>query len=115
MTQRVALVTGGTRGIGAAISLALKAAGHRVAANYASNADAANTFAKEHGIHVYAWDVSKLDDCVAGVRQIERDLGATVGILVNNAGVTRDAAFHKLSEADWDTVINVNLRSCFTM
>ena len=87
---RVALVTGGSRGIGAAISKALKAAGHTVAANYAGNDEAANKFKAETGIPVYKWSVADYEACAAGIKQVEADLGP-VDILVNNAGITRDA------------------------
>ena len=87
---RVAVVTGGTRGIGAAIAKALKAAGYTVAANYAGNDEAAQKFKAETGIGVYKWDVSSFDACAAGIKQVEADLGP-VDVLVNNAGITRDA------------------------
>ena len=90
---RVALVTGGTRGIGAAISKALKAAGYTVAASYAGNDAAAEKFKAETGIAVYKWDVSSFDACAEGVKKVETDLGP-VEVLVNNAGITRDTAFH---------------------
>ena len=114
MGKRVAVVTGGTRGIGAAISIGLKNAGYTVAANFAGNTEAAQKFAEETGINVYQWNVSRLDESIEGVNRVERDLGA-VDILVNNAGVTRDGAFHKMTESDWDAVVSINLRSCFTM
>jgi acetoacetyl-CoA reductase len=111
---RVAVVTGGTRGIGAAISKALKAAGCTVAANYGGNDAAAQKFKSETGISVYKWDVSSYDACVAGIKQVESDLGP-VDILVNNAGITRDTAFHKMSPEQWSAVINTNLNSLFNM
>ena len=111
---RVAVVTGGTRGIGAAICKALKAAGCTVAAVYAGNDAAAQKFKSETGISVYKWDVSSYDACVAGIKQIESDLGP-VDILVNNAGITRDTAFHKMSPDQWTAVINTNLNSLFNM
>jgi acetoacetyl-CoA reductase len=111
---RVAVVTGGTRGIGAAISKALKAGGYKVAANYAGNDEAAAAFKAETGIPVYKWDVSNYDACVAGLKQIEADLGP-VEILVNNAGITRDAMFHKMTLQQWNEVINTNLNSLFNM
>ncbi|RJF75783.1 acetoacetyl-CoA reductase [Rhodopseudomonas palustris] len=111
---RVALVTGGTRGIGAAISKALKAAGHGVAATYAGNDSAAARFRDETGIPVYKWDVSSFDACAAGVKQVEADLGP-VDILINNAGITRDTAFHKMTLEQWNAVINTNLGSLFNM
>lgn len=111
---RIAVVTGGTRGIGAAISKALKAAGHKVAANYAGNDAAAQAFKAETGIAVYKWDVSDHAACVAGLKQVEADLGP-VDILVNNAGITRDAMFHKMTLEQWQAVINTNLNSLFNM
>jgi len=111
---RVALVTGGTRGIGAAISKALKAAGYKVAASYAGNDAAAEKFKAETGIPVYKWDVSSFDACVAGVKKVEADLGP-VDVLVNNAGITKDTAFHKMTLEQWNAVINTNLGSLFNM
>ena len=93
---RVALVTGGTRGIGAAISKALKAAGYKVAASYAGNDAAAEKFKAETGINVYKWDVSSFDACAEGVKKVEAEVGP-VDVLVNNAGITKDGAFHKMS------------------
>src|SRR5450432_3490183 len=111
---RVALVTGGTRGIGAAISKALKAAGYKVAASYAGNDAAADKFKAETDIPVYKWDVSSFDACAAGVKQVEADLGP-VDVLINNAGITRDGAFHKMTLEQWTAVINTNLGSLFNM
>ena len=111
---RVALVTGGTRGIGAAISKALKAAGYKVAASYAGNDAAAEKFKAETGINVYKWDVSSFDACAAGVKKVEADLGP-VDVLVNNAGITKDTAFHKMTLEQWSAVINTNLGSLFNM
>src|ERR1043165_8520154 len=111
---RVAVVTGGTRGIGAAISKALKAAGYRVAASYAGNDEAANKFKAETGINVYKWAVSNYDACVAGLKQVEADLGP-VEVLVNNAGITKDAPFHRMTPDQWYAVINTNLNSLFNM
>ncbi|MGJ4858494.1 acetoacetyl-CoA reductase [Labrys sp. La1] len=111
---RVAIVTGGTRGIGAAISRALKAAGHTVAASYAGNDEAAAKFKAETGIATYKWDVGDFDACAAGVAQVEKDLGP-VDILVNNAGITRDGFFHKMSKDQWSAVIRTNLDSLFNM
>src|SRR5438876_10149795 len=110
---RVALVTGGTRGIGEAISKALKAAGYKVAANYAGNDVAAEKFKTETGIAVYKWDVSSFDACAAGVKKVEADLGP-VEVLVNNAGITRDGAFHKMTIEQWTAVINTNRGAMFT-
>jgi acetoacetyl-CoA reductase len=112
--SRVAVVTGGTRGIGAAISKALKAAGCQVAATYHSNDDAAAKFKSETGVHAYKWNVSVYDECVAGLKQIEKDLGP-VDILVNNAGITKDGMFHKMTPDQWYAVINTNLNSLFNM
>src|ERR1041384_5885930 len=111
---RVAVVTGGTRGIGEAISKALKAAGYKVAASYAGNDEAANKFKTETGINVYKWDVSNYDACVAGLKQVEADLGP-VEVLVNNAGITKDAPFHRMTPEQWYAVINTNLNSLFNM
>jgi len=111
---RVAVVTGGTRGIGAAISKALKAAGCTVAANYGGNDEAAQKFKAETGIAVYKWDVSSFEACEAGLKQVEADLGP-VDILVNNAGITRDTMFHRMKPEQWNAVINTNLSSLFNM
>ena len=111
---RVAVVTGGTRGIGEAISKALKAAGYTVAATYHANDEAAAKFKAETGVHVYKWDVSKYDECVAGLATVEKELGP-VDILVNNAGITRDGMFHKMTPENWFAVINTNLNSLFNM
>ncbi|MGF0539534.1 acetoacetyl-CoA reductase [Agrobacterium sp. ES01] len=112
--SRVALVTGGTRGIGAAISIALKEAGHKVAANYAGNDEKAKAFESETGIPVFKWDVSNYASCADGVAAVEAALGP-VDILVNNAGITRDAMFHKMTPDQWLEVINTNLNGVFNM
>ncbi|MCC2612489.1 beta-ketoacyl-ACP reductase [Neorhizobium petrolearium] len=112
--DRVALVSGGTRGIGAAISVALKAAGYRVAANFAGNEEKANAFHDETGIPVFKWDVSDYQACVEGIAEIETALGP-VEILVNNAGITRDGMFHKLTPEQWNEVIGTNLTGLFNM
>jgi acetoacetyl-CoA reductase len=112
--SRTALVTGGTRGIGAAISKALKAAGYKVAANYAGNDEAAGKFKAETGIAVYKWDVSSYDACTAGIAQVEKDQGP-IEVLVNNAGITRDAMFHRMTVEQWNAVVNTNLNSLFNM
>ena len=112
--SRVALVTGGSRGIGAAISIALKAAGYKVAANYAGNDEAAKAFTAETGIPTYKWSVADYDACVAGIKQVEADLGP-VEVLVNNAGITRDAMFHKMTPSLWREVIDTNLNGLFNM
>ena len=112
--SKVALVTGGTRGIGAAICHALKDAGYTVAANYAGNDDAANAFKEETGIPVFKWSVADYDSCVAGIKEVEDALGP-VEVLVNNAGITRDTAFHKMSVDKWNDVIGTNLNGLFNM
>ena len=111
---RVALVTGGTRGIGAAISKTLAAAGYRVAANYAGNDEAAQKFNAETGIPVFKWDVSSYDASAEGVKTVEAALGP-VEVLVNNAGITRDGMFHRMKPEQWMAVINTNLGSLFNM
>ena len=112
--SHVAIVTGGTRGIGAATSVALRDAGYKVAAVYAGNDDRANAFKAETGIAVYKWDVSDFDACAAGCAQVEKDLGP-VDVVVNNAGITRDATLHRMSIDDWKAVVDTNLGSCFNM
>jgi acetoacetyl-CoA reductase len=111
---RVALVTGGTRGIGAAIAKRLKAEGYTVAANYAGNTDAAAAFTAETGIPTYKWSVADYDACVAGIAQVESDLGP-IEVLVNNAGITRDAPFHKMTREQWSEVMDTNLSGAFNM
>jgi acetoacetyl-CoA reductase len=111
---RVAVVTGGTRGIGEAISKALKSAGYKVAANYGGNDEAAQKFKAATGIPVYKWDVSSYESCAAGVKAVEAEVGA-IEVLVNNAGVTRDTMFHRMTPEQWATVINTNLNSLFNM
>ncbi|MBT1157715.1 beta-ketoacyl-ACP reductase [Aminobacter anthyllidis] len=112
--SKVALVTGGSRGIGAAISIALKNAGYKVAANYAGNDEAAQKFKAETGIPVYRWSVADYDACEAGIKQVEADLGP-VSVLVNNAGITRDSMFHKMTREQWKEVIDTNLNGAFNM
>ncbi len=111
---RVALVTGGTRGIGAAVSKALDAAGSKVAASYAGNDEAAQKFKAETGIPVFKWSVADYDACAAGIKQVEAELGP-VDVLVNNAGITRDAMFHRMTKEQWDEVISTNLNGVFNM
>ena len=111
---RVALVTGGSRGIGAAISIALKDAGYSVAASYAGNDEAAAKFTNETGIKTYKWNVADYDSCVEGISKVEAELGP-VDILVNNAGITRDAPFHKMTRQQWSDVIDTNLSGVFNM
>ncbi len=112
--SRVAVVSGGTRGIGAAIAKALQAEGYKVAANYAGNDAAAAVFNRETGIAVFKWDVSDFDACKAGIRQVESEHGP-VDILINNAGITRDCLLHKMTLEQWQAVINTNLNSLFNM
>ncbi|PBB37186.1 beta-ketoacyl-ACP reductase [Mesorhizobium sp. WSM3868] len=112
--SKVAIVTGGSRGIGAAISVALKNAGYSVAANYAGNDEAAQKFNAETGIPVYKWSVADYDACAAGIAQVEADLGP-VSVLVNNAGITRDTMFHKMTREQWKEVIDTNLSGVFNM
>lgn len=111
---RTAIVTGGTRGIGAAISAALKEAGHAVAATYLGNDEAACAFTQCTGIPVYRWSVADYDACVDGVARVEADLGP-VSVLVNNAGIARDAMFHKMTPGQWREVIDTNLNGVFNM
>jgi len=111
---RIAVVTGGTRGIGRAISIALKNKGCRVAANYGGNDAAARQFQAETGIPVYRWDVGDFAACQTGVDQVARDLGP-IDILVNNAGITRDGMLHRMSKENWDAVMRTNLDSVFNM
>ncbi len=111
---RVAVVTGGTRGIGAAIAKALKAAGCKVAANYAGNDEAAQKFKSATGIPVFKWDVSSYEACAAGLAQVAAELGP-IEVLVNNAGITRDAMFHRMKPEQWSAVVNTNLNSLFNM
>ncbi|HEX2654859.1 MAG TPA: beta-ketoacyl-ACP reductase [Xanthobacteraceae bacterium] len=111
---RVAMVTGGTRGIGAAIAKALKGAGHKVAVNYGGNDEAAQKFKLETGIPAFKWDVGSYEACVAGLKQVEAEVGP-IDILVNNAGITRDGMFHKMTPEQWIAVVNTNLNSLFNM
>jgi acetoacetyl-CoA reductase len=111
---RVAVVTGGTRGIGEAISVALRDAGVTVAANYAGNEEKARQFTERTGIKAYKWDVSDFDACIEGCRRIEEELGP-IDILVNNAGITRDGTMKRMTRQAWDDVIDVNLGGCFNM
>ncbi|HEY1605417.1 MAG TPA: acetoacetyl-CoA reductase [Allosphingosinicella sp.] len=111
---RVAVVTGGTRGIGEAISVALRDAGAIVAANYAGNEEKARAFTERTGIKAYQWDVSDFDACILGCRRVEEELGP-IDILVNNAGITRDGTMKRMTRQAWDDVIDVNLGGCFNM
>lgn len=112
--KKTALVTGGTRGIGKAISLALKDAGYTVAANYAGNDDAARAFTEETGIPTFKWSVADADACAEGIAKIEADVGP-IDILINNAGITRDGFMHKMDVEAWTAVIDTNLSSLFYM
>ena len=114
MKNRVAIVTGGTRGIGRAIAVDLKKAGCKVIASYAGNDEAALAFKKDTGIEVMRFDVSDFEQCQHAVRRIESEIGA-IEILVNNAGITRDGFMHKMGEESWDAVLDTNLKSCFNM
>jgi acetoacetyl-CoA reductase len=112
---RVAVVTGGTRGIGRAISVALKDAGYNVAATYAGNEEAAQRFKSETSIPVFKFDVADFNACAEGVKAIEAALGVPVDVLVNNAGITRAATMHRMRAEQWTDVIRTNLDSCFNM
>ena len=112
--SRVAIVTGGTRGIGEAISVALKKAGYKVAAIYAGNDDRAKACADKHGITAFKWDVADYDQCIRGVAEVVAKLGP-VDILVNNAGITRDSTLKKQTRKQWDEVLDTNLGGCFNM
>ncbi|MBU6299848.1 MAG: acetoacetyl-CoA reductase [Alphaproteobacteria bacterium] len=112
--SRVAIVTGGTRGIGEAISVALKKAGYNVAANYAGNEQRAKAFHETTGVAIYKWDVADFDQCVAGAAKIAADLGP-VDVVVNNAGVTHDGTMRRMERAGWDHVMDINLGGCFNM
>jgi acetoacetyl-CoA reductase len=111
---RVAIVTGGTRGIGEAVSIALKRADYKVAANYCGNDERAKEFSARTGIASYKWDVSSFEDCTAGVAKVAAELGP-VDIVVNNAGITRDATMRKMTRGGWDEVVDTNLGGCFNM
>lgn len=112
--SRIALVTGGSRGIGAAISVALSNAGYQVAATYAGNDEAAAAFTEQTGIKTFKWNVADYDECAAGIAKVKAELGP-VDILVNNAGITRDAPFHKMTKEQWSQVIDTNLTGVFNM
>jgi len=114
MTDRIALVTGGTRGIGEAISQRLQRAGRTVVASYGGNDDAAQEFKSRTGIEVSKWNVGDHDECIAACEKIEQDLGS-IDILVNNAGITRDATMMKMSYDQWEEVLRVDLSGCFSM
>jgi len=112
--SRVAVVTGGTRGIGHAISIELKKKGFRVAANYGGNDEAAHRFQAETGIPIFKWDVGSYEACAAGLKQVEAQLGP-ISVIVNNAGITRDAMLHRMTPEQWRDVIRVDLDSVFNM
>ena len=114
-STRVALVTGGTRGIGAAISKSLAAHGCKVIANYCSNDEVAYAFHEETGIRIMKWNVSNYDECVDSIKNIEDEYGTNVSVLVNNAGITPDIMLHKMTPDEWYDVLHVNLDSCFHM
>jgi acetoacetyl-CoA reductase len=115
MTKRNAIVTGGTRGIGKSIAVEMKKAGYNVLVNYASRVEIAEAFTAETGIPAIKWDVADYDDCVRGLKDAEAALGGGIEVLVNNAGITRDAAMHKMDAKQWSEVISTNLNSCFNM
>lgn len=114
MTERIALVTGGTRGIGKAISEHLQAAGRKVVASYGGNDDAAQEFKRQTGIEVLKWNVGEHEECIAACEKVEKDIGP-VDILVNNAGITRDATIMKMTYEQWEEVLRVDLTGCFNM
>jgi acetoacetyl-CoA reductase len=113
--SRIAVVTGGTRGIGAAISVELKQKGMKVAANYAGNDERAREFSESTGIPVYKFDVSDFEQCRDGIKRICEDLGGTVEVLVNNAGITRDGTLQRMDPDSWQAVLDTNLGSCYNM
>lgn len=115
MKNRIAVVTGGTRGIGKAIALDLQKAGSKVAVSYAGNDAAAKDFTEQTGIPAYKWDVSDFNACQKAVKKIESELDGSIDILINNAGITKDGFLHKMTEENWDSVIDTNLKSCFNM
>lgn len=115
MTGRLALVTGGTTGIGAAICKDLKEAGYKVAATYVSNGEAAQQFERETGVKTYKWDVTSPEACAKGVEKVCGDFGGPVEILINNAGIIRDGMMHKMAIENWDAVIATDLSACFYM
>lgn len=115
MISRLALVTGGSTGIGAAICKDLQEAGHRVAATYVNNDEAAQQFERKTGIKTYKWNVTSPDECIKGVEKIYSDFGSPVEIMINNAGIIRDSMMHKMTVENWDEVIRTDLSSCFYM
>ncbi len=113
--SRIAIVTGGTRGIGAAISIDLKERGFKVAANYAGNDQRAREFSEASGIPVYKFDVSDFSQCREGVARVSEELGGPIDVLVNNAGITRDGTLHRMDPEAWQAVLDTNLGSCYNM
>jgi acetoacetyl-CoA reductase len=113
--EKIALVTGGTRGIGAAIATKLKEDGYTVVSSYVGNTEKADEFSKNTGIKTYKFDAGYFESCQKVVEEIENDLGSNIDIVVNNAGITRDKFFHKMAPEDWSTVINTNLNSMFNI
>jgi len=111
---RVAIVTGGTRGIGEAVSIALRDMGMKVAANYAGNDERAREFTARTGIGAYKWDVADFEACQDGVKKVEAEIGP-VDVLVNNAGITRDTTMKRMDRQKWQEVIDTNLGGCFNM
>jgi len=112
---KIAIVTGGTRGIGEAISVALKNEGYKVAANYMGDDTRAGEFAENNEIPVYKFDVSDFEQCKAGVERIKKDLRGSIDVLINNAGITRDGTLHRMEPENWQSVMDTNLGSCFNM
>jgi acetoacetyl-CoA reductase len=112
---RIAVVTGGTRGIGEAISIELKERGYKVAANYGGNDERANEFSQRTGIPVYKFDVSSFEQCEEGIARITKDFGAPIEVLINNAGITRDGTLHRMTHDSWQAVLDTNLGSCYNM
>lgn len=113
--MKIALVTGGTRGIGGGISKALQAAGYKVAANYNKDEKTAKKFQKETGIDIFPWNVSSFEECERGINEVKSTLGGDIDILINNAGITKDSMLHKMNPSDWQDVIGTNLTSIFNM
>jgi len=113
--EKIALVTGGTRGIGAAIAKKLKEDGYTVVSSYVGNTEKAEEFSKNTGIKTYKFDAGYFESCQKVVEEIENDLGSSIDIVVNNAGITRDKFFHKMAPEDWSAVINTNLNSMFNI
>lgn len=115
MTKKLALVTGGTRGIGAAIAKKLQSDGHEVVSTYIGHPDSAEQFSKETGIKIYKFDVAYFESCQTAIQQIVKDLGQTIDIVINNAGITKDRFLHKMLVEEWNAVINTNLNSAFNI